>query len=372
VRETYPFHPSFKHLVALFKENEGFRQTRGLMQFTARCSRAWRCARTTTSTSSAPSTWQLNDEQVRDEIERIAPKLMPAVTRDIADAGNAIAETIDAELDTGDAAQQVMTLLLASSCRARSVGASACPKAKSSSSSPRPAASPTNSCRRCSGCASIAWYLHREDQRFFIKETENLSRQIERNAKEVPQPKVDQALINRLTGILAAGRRKAYQDVQVLPRLDEIKLGGPRTLIVIKPDGKVPPSELQNFFDYQQEKNNLLVLTGQDSHAGRRGGRPPARAVRHRADPQAPEGGRHLVRGSAGPARRGRRPLRKALSAAYNRVYFPSTDPIDGRTSWPTSPSTTASSSARAISPPRRRSRRCWPARAPTTSWPPI
>jgi predicted AAA+ superfamily ATPase len=36
VRETYPFHPSFKHLVALFKENEGFRQTRGLMQFTAR------------------------------------------------------------------------------------------------------------------------------------------------------------------------------------------------------------------------------------------------------------------------------------------------------------------------------------------------
>lgn len=26
------------------------------------------------------------------------------------------------------------------------------------------------------------------------------------------------------------------------------------------------PSKLQNFFDYQQEKNNLLVLTGQDSH----------------------------------------------------------------------------------------------------------
>jgi len=36
VRETYPFHPAFKHLVALFKENEGFRQTRGLMQFAAR------------------------------------------------------------------------------------------------------------------------------------------------------------------------------------------------------------------------------------------------------------------------------------------------------------------------------------------------
>ncbi|MFN9504467.1 MAG: hypothetical protein ACK57J_07945, partial [Rubrivivax sp.] len=73
-------------------------------------------------------------------------------------------------------------------------------------------------------------------------------------------------MINRLTGTLQPERRQAYQDVQVLPRLDEIRLSGPRTLIVIKPDGKVPPSELQNFFDYQQEKNNLLVLTGQDSH----------------------------------------------------------------------------------------------------------
>ena len=54
-----------------------------------------------------------------------------------------------------------------------------------------------------------AWYLHREDQRLFVKETENLSRQIERNAKEVPQPKIDQALINRLTGILQPERRLA-------------------------------------------------------------------------------------------------------------------------------------------------------------------
>ncbi|MCT6562928.1 hypothetical protein N4307_15240, partial [Staphylococcus aureus] len=68
-----------------------------------------------------------------------------------------------------------------------------------------------------------AWYLHREDQRFFIKETENLSRQIERNAKEIPQPKIDQALINRLKGILQPNRRNVYQEVQILPRMDELK-----------------------------------------------------------------------------------------------------------------------------------------------------
>lgn len=193
----------------------------------------------------------LNDDQVKDEIERIAPKLMPALTRDIADNGNAIAETIDDELD-GDAAQQVMTLLLASSL-SRAVGGRI---GLSDSEIIEFLAAPNRKAdeflQALQRLREHAWYLHREDQRFFIKETENLSRQIERNAKEVPQPKVDQALINRLTGILQPERRNAYQDVQVLPKLDELKLTGPRTLIVIKPDGKVPPSELQNFFSLRR------------------------------------------------------------------------------------------------------------------------
>ena len=51
----------------------------------------------------------LNDDQVKDKIERIAPKLMPAVTRDIADNGNAIAETIDDDLGN-DAACEGLNL----------------------------------------------------------------------------------------------------------------------------------------------------------------------------------------------------------------------------------------------------------------------
>ena len=120
VRETYPFHPSFKHLVALFKENEGFRQTRGLMQFTARLLKSVEQREIDDVFLIGTQHLDLNDDQVRDEIERIAPKLIPAVTRDIADSGNAISETIDVELGT-DAARQVMTLLLASSL-SRAVG----------------------------------------------------------------------------------------------------------------------------------------------------------------------------------------------------------------------------------------------------------
>ena len=117
----------------------------------------------------------------------------------------------------------------------------------------------------------------------------------------------------------------------MLPRLDEIRLSGPRTLIVIKPDGKVPPSELQNFFDYQQEKNNLLVLTGQDSHL--------ADAVEDRLRElyaieqihKRLKAGDTLFEEARDRLEEAEDRFAKALSAAYNRVYFPSTDPIDGR-----------------------------------------
>ena len=36
IHASYPFHPSVKHVIALFKENESYRQTRGLMQFVSK------------------------------------------------------------------------------------------------------------------------------------------------------------------------------------------------------------------------------------------------------------------------------------------------------------------------------------------------
>src|SRR5699024_10210158 len=97
VRETYPFHPSFKHLVALFKENEGFRQTRGLMQFTARLLKSVDERENDDVFLIGAQHFNLNDNQAKDEIDRIAPKLKPAVTHDIADNGNALAEQVDSE-----------------------------------------------------------------------------------------------------------------------------------------------------------------------------------------------------------------------------------------------------------------------------------
>lgn len=330
VRETYPFHPSFKHLVALFKENEGFRQTRGLMQFTARLLKSVEDRVDDDVFLIGTQHLNLNDAQVKDEIERIAPKLMPAVTRDIADGGNAISERVDAEL-AGDAAQQLMALLLASSLSRAVGGRIGLSDSELIEFLAGPQRKPDEFLQALQRLKDAAWYLHREDQRYFIKETENLSRQIERNAKEVPQLKVDQALINRLAGILAPERKLAYQDVQVLPKLDELKLGGPRTLIVVKPDGRVPPSMLQNFFDYQQEKNNLLVLTGQDSLL--------ADVVEERLRElyaveqihKRLKTGDTLYEEARDRHEEAEGRFGKALSAAYNCLYIPNNDPTDGR-----------------------------------------
>ncbi|CEO40193.1 anti-phage-associated DUF499 domain-containing protein [Photobacterium kishitanii] len=329
IRETYPFHPSFKHIVALFKENEGFRQTRGLMQFTARLLKSVDQRKTDDVFLIGTQHLNLNDEQVKDEIERIAPNLVPAVTRDIADSGDAIAESIDAE-QSNDAAVQLMTLLLASSLSRAVGGRIGLSESEIIEFLAAPNRKADEFLEAMQKLREHAWYLHREDERFFIKETENLSRQIERSAKEVPQPKIDQALINRLKGILLPNTRNTYQEVQVLPRMDELKLSGPRVLIVIKPDGKVPPSELMNFFEFQQEKNNLLVLTGQDSIM--------ADAVEERLRElyalefinKRLRSGDSLFEEARDRLEEAEERFAKALSASYNTILFPGVDELDG------------------------------------------
>lgn len=327
--ETYPFHPSFKHLVALFKENEGFRQTRGLMQFAARLLKSVDEREVDDVYLVGAQHLNLNDDAVREEIGRIANSLRPAMAHDIADNGQSIAEDIDAQSGS-DAAQQVGALLLASSLSRAVGGRIGLTEGEIIEFLAAPNRKPDEFMTALDKLREQAWYLHREEQRFYVKETENLSRQIERNARDLPQPKIDQALINRLVGVLQPVGKAAYQDVQVLPQLDDIKLNGPRVLIVVRPDGKMPPSVLDSFFQFQAEKNNLIVLSGQDSYL--------ADVVEERlrelyaieAIHKRLRDGDSLFEESRDRLEDAQQRFSKALSGAYNRLYFPSIDAMDG------------------------------------------
>ena len=69
----------------------------------------------------------------------------------------------------------------------------------------------------------------------------------------------------RLEEIFQPRTKNAYEVVQALPKLDEIRLNGPRVCIVLSPDSKAPPQEAQRFFDDVTEKNNFCLVTGDGS-----------------------------------------------------------------------------------------------------------
>ena len=70
----------------------------------------------------------------------------------------------------------------------------------------------------------------------------------------------------RLEEIFQPVSRIAYQEVEALPKIDDIRLSGPRVCLVLSPDSKVPPEEAEKFWQSVTEKNNLSIVTGDGSN----------------------------------------------------------------------------------------------------------
>jgi hypothetical protein len=67
-----------------------------------------------------------------------------------------------------------------------------------------------------------------------------------------------------------ASRRTCYEDVLPLPTLEDVadRVRKGRVLLIVSPDSKIPPEEVQKFFDGLTQKNNLCVLTGDKTAMG--------------------------------------------------------------------------------------------------------
>src|SRR2546425_13159529 len=65
-------------------------------------------------------------------------------------------------------------------------------------------------------------------------------------------------------------RKTACDDVLPLPRLEEVadRVRKGRALLIVSPDSKIPPEEVQKFFEGLSQKNNLCVLTGDKTAMG--------------------------------------------------------------------------------------------------------
>jgi hypothetical protein len=75
---------------------------------------------------------------------------------------------------------------------------------------------------------------------------------------------------HRLTAMFKPTRKTAYDDVLPLPRIEDVadRVRRGRVMLIVSPDAKIPPEEVQKFFDGLSQKNNLCVLTGDKTAMG--------------------------------------------------------------------------------------------------------
>jgi len=113
IRESYPFHPSIRDIVARFSENRGYQKTRALIRLLRL---AVRGALKADGNAFLVGLQHLdfNDQATLEEIRKINDAYANAVSHDIADRGNALAEKIDAADGNGIASATARVLLMSS------------------------------------------------------------------------------------------------------------------------------------------------------------------------------------------------------------------------------------------------------------------
>ena len=111
---TYPFHPRLKNVIALFKENEQFKQTRGLIELVSRLLKSvWERSANDVFLI-GPQHFDLSIPAVRDKLTEISG-MRDVIAKDLWDAqSSAHAQVIDLEAGR-EAATQVGSLLFTAS-----------------------------------------------------------------------------------------------------------------------------------------------------------------------------------------------------------------------------------------------------------------
>ncbi|WP_400768732.1 anti-phage-associated DUF499 domain-containing protein [Methylosinus sporium] len=331
IAASYPFHPSFKHILALFKDNESFRQTRGLMTLAAMMVRSVQGRPTNDVYLVGCQHIDLTKADIRDGLTNIYD-LSGAIAHDIAgtESAKGHAQVIDEQMGS-DAATQVSNLLLMASLPEASGAVKGLTKPQIVENLVAPHRSPIEFDEAFEKLRGECWYLHkRENDAWVFAKNENLRKKIEKYAEGAPQPKIDEELRRRLLAVFEPRRKIAYAEVLALPKVEEIKTSGGRLLLVISPDKKVPPAEANRLFESVIQKNNFCILTGDGSDLAKledRVRRIWAVAKVHAEDggdrsPNAPELNEE--------AELAEFEFNSTLTTLFNRLYYPGRDPKGG------------------------------------------
>jgi hypothetical protein len=267
IAATYPFHPRLKNIVALFKENEQFKQTRGLIELVSRLLRSVWERPANDVFLIGPQHFDLGIPEVRDKLTEISG-MRDAIAKDLWDAQKSShAQVID--LQTGkEAATQVGTLLFTASLSTAVNAVKGLTREEMVECLANPLREPSEFLAAFEELDKVAWYLHHTPEwRYYFDRVENLTKLLESLAHDAPENMVDDLIRTRLREMFKASRKTCYQEVLPLPKLEDVSapVGKGRALLILRPSTKAPSDDLQKFFKDLSKKNNLVVLTGDKS-----------------------------------------------------------------------------------------------------------
>ena len=270
IAATYPFHPRLKNVIALFKENEHFKQTRGLIELVSRLLRSVWDRDSNDVFLIGPQHFDLSIAEVRDKLTEISG-MRDVIAKDLWDAQkSAQAQIID--LNTGkEAATQVGSLLLTASLSTAVNAVKGLTTAEMVECLVSPLREPSDFLESFQQLEENAWYIHHTPEgRYYFDRQENLTKLLQSLAHDAPDNQVDDLIRHRLRDMFKPTRKSAYEEVLPLPKLGEVadKVRKHRVLLIVSPDSKIPPEEVQKFFDGLSQKNNLCVLTGDKTAMG--------------------------------------------------------------------------------------------------------
>ena len=270
IAATYPFHPRLKNVIALFKENEQFKQTRGLIELVSRLLRSVWDRQANDVFLIGAQHFDLSITEVRDKLTEISG-MRDVIAKDLWDAQqSAHAQIID--LQTGkEAATQVGTLLLTASLSTAVNAVKGLTREEMVECLVSPLREPSDFLAAFEELEKVAWYVHHTPEgRYYFDRQENLTKLLQSLAHDAPQNQVDDLIRHRLREMFKATRKTCFEDVLPLPKLEEVadRVRRGRMLLVVSPDSKIPPEEVQKFFEGLSQKNNLCVLTGDKTAMG--------------------------------------------------------------------------------------------------------
>jgi len=266
VRDSYPFHPAIRDLYARFRENKGFQQTRGLIRLMrVLISDLYEQKGAEGAILIHPHMIDLNNHETLSEINKINPTLGNAISHDIASNGNAAAEIRDHEAGTTDATDVCKLLLVASLANIPNpilgltrpeIYAYLCAPGRDIGALPDTINALEN--ERC-------WYLHRDNSgKLHFKNTENLNARLHSLASSYTREATLPEIKEFLARIFNPEEKDCYQDVYVLPAVDDIEIVQDKVALVLyEPASGKLHADLEQFYDNLGFKNRVMFLSGQ-------------------------------------------------------------------------------------------------------------